>query len=85
MKLYYFFFLVKTGDSWATFKWDKLSPSSESALYNDNTWTYRVSYSNSDNQFALHKQINLNNGDSKGSSITFNVTQLSPGSHYTFR
>ena len=76
--------LVKSGDNWAAFRWNKLQPTSSSALYGK-TWTYRISYSDLDNQFAVYDQMTLINDDQSGDQITLNITNLSPGSRYTFR
>ena len=71
--------LVATADSYVTFKWSKLEPQTESPL-TGKSWYYRVSYSILDNQFATYPDLNITN-----ERTTVNVTNLSPGSAYTFR
>ena len=77
--------LVKAGDTWAFFRWEKLVPGSKSPLYNDNSWTYRVVYTDQENHFAKFTPKILTNANSSSSTMSLNVTDLSPGSFYQFR
>ena len=76
---------MKAGDTWAFFRWEKLIPGAKSPLYNDDSWTYRVVYTDQENHFAKFTPKILTNANSSSSTMSLNVTDLSPGSHYQFR